>query len=68
MNQGLSALIRKRKNNLNKVQQTRPKSNENTEKSMNPTDILPLITVWLQARVLPGLPRKTANLSGVVPP
>jgi hypothetical protein len=28
---------------------------------MNPADILPLIMVWLQVRVLPGPPRKTAT-------
>jgi hypothetical protein len=44
------------RNGPNKPQQTRSKTNESTAKSTNPIDILPLITVWLQVRVLPGPP------------
>ena len=42
------------RNDLAEPQQTRSKSNENTAKSTKLVDILPLITVWLQVRVLPG--------------
>jgi hypothetical protein len=44
------------RNDLIKAQRTRTKSNENTAKSTKLIDILPLITVWLQVRVLPGQP------------
>jgi hypothetical protein len=44
------------RNNPNKPKRTRPKSNENQVKSTKLIDILPLITVWLQVRVLPGPP------------
>src|SRR6266436_2661260 len=51
------------RNDLNKAQQARSKANENTAKSMKLTDLLPLITVWLQVRVLPG-PPAINHLSG----
>jgi hypothetical protein len=44
------------RNNPNKPKRTRSKSNENQVKSTKLIDILPLITVWLQVRVLPGPP------------
>jgi hypothetical protein len=44
------------RNNIIETQRTRSKSNEKTAKSTNPIDILPLITVWLQVRDLPGPP------------
>jgi hypothetical protein len=44
------------RNNLNEPQQTRSKRNKNAAKSTNLIDILSLITVWLQVRVLPGPP------------
>ncbi len=44
------------RNNLAKVQRTRTESNESAVKSTKLVDILPLITVWLQVRVLPGPP------------
>jgi hypothetical protein len=45
------------RNDLDKAQQTRSKSNEKLSNSTKLTDIPPLITVWLQVRVLPGPPR-----------
>jgi hypothetical protein len=45
------------RNNLIRTQRTRSKSNKNAAKSTKLIDILPLITVWLQVRVLPGPPR-----------
>ncbi|MEH2558070.1 hypothetical protein V1286_005599 [Bradyrhizobium algeriense] len=45
------------RNDLNKPQRTQPNSNENVEESTKPTIVLPLITVWLQVRVLPGPPK-----------
>jgi hypothetical protein len=39
------------RNDLIEPQRTRTRSNENAGKSTKPVDILPLITVWLQARV-----------------
>ncbi len=47
------------RNNLIETQRTRSRSNKNVAKSTNPTDILPLLTVWLQVRVLPGPPKKS---------
>jgi hypothetical protein len=44
------------RNNLIGTQRTQSNSNENPAKSTKPIDILPLITVWLQVRVLPGPP------------
>jgi hypothetical protein len=41
---------------LIEMQRTRSPSNKNAEKSTKRTVILPLITVWLQVRVLPGPP------------
>src|SRR6185437_9429478 len=54
------------RNNLNEPPQTRSKPNENAEKSTKAINILPLITVWLQVRVLPGPPRKTNTYQLVV--
>ena len=45
------------RNNLIETQRTRSRSNKSTVKSTKLIDILPLITVWLQVRVLPGPPR-----------
>jgi hypothetical protein len=42
------------RNGLIESQQTRSIRNENAAKSTKPTIIPPLITVWLQVRVLPG--------------
>jgi hypothetical protein len=42
------------RNNLIEPQQSRTKSNKNKAQSTKPIDILPLITVWLQVRVLPA--------------
>jgi hypothetical protein len=44
------------RNNLIRTQRTRSKLNKNAVKSTKLTDLLPLITVWLQVRVLPGPP------------
>jgi hypothetical protein len=44
------------RNNLIRTQRTRSKSNKTAAKSTKLIDILPLITVWLQVRVLPGPP------------
>src|SRR5262245_18105227 len=44
------------RNDFNKAQRTRSKPNENTAKSTKLSDAPPLITVWLQVRVLPGPP------------
>jgi hypothetical protein len=44
------------RNNPNEPQQTRSKPNLNAAKSTILIDIPPLITVWLQVRVLPGPP------------
>jgi hypothetical protein len=44
------------RNNLIRTQRTRSKSNKYAAKSTELIDILPLITVWLQVRVLPGPP------------
>ncbi|MGH6704324.1 MAG: hypothetical protein ACRD9W_06065, partial [Terriglobia bacterium] len=46
-------------NDLIETQQPRSKSNENATKSTKLTVILSLITVWLQVRVLPGLPMRS---------
>jgi len=43
------------RNNLIRTQRTRSKSNKNAAKSTKLIDILPLITVWLQVRVLPHI-------------
>jgi hypothetical protein len=51
------------KNDLIKPQQTRSKSNENPAKSTNLIDIRPLITVWLQVRVLAGPTKEAFDLS-----
>jgi len=42
------------RNDLNKPQRTRSKSNENAVKSTKLIDILPLITVWLQVERFPN--------------
>jgi hypothetical protein len=55
------------RNDLNKPQRTQPNSNENVEESTKPTIVLPLITVWLQVRVLPG-PPKINHLAGFISP
>jgi len=44
------------RNDRAKAQQTRSNSNESAVKSMKLVDLFPLITVWLQVRVLPGPP------------
>src|SRR5215831_18219699 len=44
------------RNDLTKPQRTRSNRNENPARSMIIFVILPLITVWLQVRVLPGPP------------
>src|SRR5215831_4989753 len=44
------------RNDLTKPQRTRSNRNENPAKSMIVFVVLPLITVWLQVRVLPGPP------------
>jgi hypothetical protein len=43
-------------NDLAKAQRTRSISDENATNSTKPNFILPLITVWLQVRDLPGPP------------
>jgi|tagenome__1003787_1003787.scaffolds.fasta_scaffold20661204_2 hypothetical protein len=45
------------RNNLNEPKQTGSKRNKTSAKSTNLIDSLPLITVWLQVRVLPGPPK-----------
>jgi hypothetical protein len=47
------------RNDRIKAQRRRAIQNENAGKSTNLTIILPLITVWLQVRVLPGPPDKS---------
>jgi hypothetical protein len=42
------------RNGVAEARQRRPSKDEKAGKSADPTDILPLITVWLQVRVLPG--------------
>ena len=49
------------RNELNKGQQTRTKTNKIQGKSTNLIDILSLITVWLQVRLLPGPPTKSVG-------
>ncbi len=44
------------RNDLIKSQRTRSYPNENAARSTKPISMLPLITVWLQVRVLPGPP------------
>jgi hypothetical protein len=44
------------RNDLIKTQRTRSNAHETAVKSTKLIDILPLITVWLQVRVLPGPP------------
>jgi hypothetical protein len=44
------------RNDLDKAQGTQSKANENSVKSTKLTDVPPLITVWLQVRVLPSPP------------
>jgi len=44
------------RNDLTEAQRTRSNRGENALKSTKLIDILPLITVWLQVRVLPGPP------------
>jgi len=44
------------RNGLNETQRRQSDTNKRQGKSTKPTDILPLITVWLQVRVLPGPP------------
>jgi hypothetical protein len=44
------------RNGVHEPKRTRSKSNENTAKPTKVISILPLITVWLQVRVLPGPP------------
>ncbi|MGY4629828.1 hypothetical protein ACVWY3_007584 [Bradyrhizobium sp. USDA 4486] len=46
------------RNGLNEMRRTRSNSNENTRKSAIAIIVPPLITVWLQVRVLPGPPKK----------
>jgi hypothetical protein len=43
-----------------------PNGYENSVKSTKLTDILPLITIWLQARVLPGPPTEFVALGVLV--
>jgi hypothetical protein len=50
------------RNDLIEPQQTRTKSNKDAAKSMKLIDSLPLITVWLQVRVLPGPPQRRAGI------
>src|SRR6202011_2030378 len=45
-----------------KAQRTRTRPNENAAKSTNLIDMLPLITVWLQVRVLPGPPKPNSRM------
>jgi hypothetical protein len=47
------------RNHLAKTQRARSTSDENAGKSLKLTFTLPLITVWLQVRVLPGPPMKS---------
>jgi hypothetical protein len=47
--------------NLIEAQRMRTESNKSTVKSTKLIAILSLITVWLQVRVLPGPPRKSAG-------
>jgi hypothetical protein len=47
------------RNGFAKPRQTRSGADENAAKSTKLIDILPLITVWLQVRVLPGPPSKS---------
>src|SRR5947208_13916025 len=42
------------RNDLIETQRTRSNADRNAAKSTKPTDIPPLITAWLQARVLPA--------------
>jgi hypothetical protein len=49
------------RNELIEPQQTRSNLDENAGKSTKPIDILPLMTVWLQVRVLPGPPTKSVT-------
>src|SRR6266851_8369780 len=51
------------RNDLNKAQQTRSTSTETEATSTELSPVLPLITVWLQVRVLPG-PSPVAELQG----
>jgi hypothetical protein len=48
------------------VQRTQSNSNKNAEKTTELIDFPPLITVWLQVRVLPGPPHKIRHLSDKV--
>jgi len=51
------------RNGLTETQQTRSNSSKTAGRSTKPIFILPLITVWLQVRVLPGPPMKTIILA-----
>jgi hypothetical protein len=42
------------RNNRDRTRRKPSNPNENAAKSTGPINILPLITVWLQVRVLPG--------------
>jgi hypothetical protein len=55
------------RNGFNKAQRTRPKSNEIIAESTELIDILPLITVWLHVRVLPGLPSLAKRVKAATP-
>src|SRR5215213_1376014 len=51
-----------------RAQRTRLKSIENTAQSTKPIGILPLITVWLQVRILPGSPINQSLIGFSFPP
>jgi hypothetical protein len=48
-------------NDANRTQRTRSKHIENSAKSTDAIDLLPLITVWLQVRVLPLASNRDLN-------
>jgi hypothetical protein len=54
------------RNDLDKAQRTRSKSNESTARSTKLIDILPLITVWLKVRVLSGPTTKSIAIQSPV--
>jgi hypothetical protein len=56
------------RNDRAKAQRTRSISDENARKSTERSFILPLITVWLQVRVLPGPPAFARKASEGCPP
>jgi hypothetical protein len=49
------------RNDLAEAQRTRSSRSENATKSRKTIDIPPLITVWLQVRVLPNAQKEAAN-------